>query len=115
MEYGHRSAHFRRVVGAGVMTAFLATAFAPAMAAAQSPPGGSSAFSNKSIEKAVANPAPDSRVRSDRTPADPPKQATKTGSFFKTRTGAVVLIVMALGTGYAVYSAKEDRIKGINR
>jgi hypothetical protein len=39
-------------------------------------------------------------------------QATKTGSFFKTRTGVAVLVVMAVGTGYALYSTSHDRIKG---
>ena len=115
MEYGHCSVYFRRVVGIGVMTAFLAVTTVPAMAASQSPPDGSSVFSNKSIEKAVANAPTETRVRAERTPADPPKQATKSGSFFKTRTGVLVLAIMAVGTGYAVYSAKEDRIKGINR
>jgi hypothetical protein len=30
--------------------------------------------------------------------------------FLKSRAGAVALAVMAVGTGYAVYSAKHDRI-----
>jgi hypothetical protein len=115
MEYGHRSAHVRRRVGVGVLSAFLATAFAPAMAAGQSPPDRSSAFSNKSIEKAVTNTNPEAGVRTDKSPSDAPKQATRSASFFKTRTGVLVLIAMAVGTGYAVHSTKEDRIKGINR
>jgi len=45
-------------------------------------------------------------------PKSPQAQATKSGSFFKTRTGMVVIAIMAVGTGYAVYSAKEDRIRG---
>jgi hypothetical protein len=114
MEYGHRSAHVRRLVGVGVLTAFLATAFAPAMAAAQSPPD-RSAFSSKSIEKAVTNTNPEASVRSEKSPSDAPKQATRSASFFKTRTGVLVLIAMAVGTGYAVHSTREDRIKGINR
>lgn len=31
-------------------------------------------------------------------------------AFFKTKTGAVALAVMVLGVGYALYSAKNDRI-----
>lgn len=31
-------------------------------------------------------------------------------SFFKTPAGIVVLAIMAAGTGYAIYSAKHDRI-----
>ena len=118
MECGYRSVYFRRLVGVGVMTAILATAFTPAMAASQAQPSDSSAFSNKSIAKVVANTAPEARVRTASTStaaAKSPAQATKSGSFFKTRTGVLVLVVMAAGAGYAVYSAKEDRIKGINR
>ena len=118
MDSGHCSVYFRRLAGIGVMTAIMATAFVPAMAASQAQPVASSAFSSKAIAKVVVNSAPDGRVRTDRTATDSaktPVQATKSGSFFKTRTGVVVLVVMAVGTGYAVYSAKEDRIKGINR
>ena len=113
MDCGH-SVYFRRLVGVGVMVAFLATAFAPAMAASEKQPD-SSAFSNKSIAKVVASTPPDSPNRTERTIAETPKaakQATKTGAFFKTRTGLVVLAVMAAGTGYALYSLKEDRIRG---
>ena len=31
-------------------------------------------------------------------------------SFFKTKPGILALAVMVIGTGYALYSAKEDRI-----
>ena len=116
MDCGQRYVYFRRLVGAGAMVAFLATAFAPAMAASQAQPS-DSAFSNKAIAKVVANTKPAAEAASRGT-EDAPKttpQATKSGSFFKTRTGLVVLLVMAAGTGYAVYSSKEDRIKGINR
>lgn len=118
MDSGHGSVYFRRLVGVGVMTAIMATAFVPAMAASQAQPDDSSMFSNKSIAKVVANTAPDGRVRTDRTATDAaktPVQATNSGSFFKTRTGAMVLVVMAVGTGFALRSASKDRIKGINR
>lgn len=36
--------------------------------------------------------------------------AKDSGSFFKSRQGAVALAVMVLGTGYAIYSSKHDRI-----
>ena len=110
------SVHVRRLAGLGVIVALLATTFAPAMAASQGPPPDSPSFSTKSITKMVANSAPDSRLRTDtaKTAPEAPKkaQATKSGSFFKTRTGLVVIAVMAVGTGYALYSAKEDRIHG---
>ena len=118
MDRGLCYVHFRRLVGVGVMIAFLATAFVPAVAAqAQAPPANSNAFSNKSIEKVVADTkvvTEASRRGKDDAPKTP-AQATKTGSFFKTRTGLLVLAVMAAGTGYALYSVKEDRIHGSTR
>ena len=107
MDRGHCSVHFRRLVGVGLMLTILATAFVPAMAASQAPSTNSNAFSNKSIEKVVAStkPAPEAAAKT-------PAQATKTGSFFKTPTGVAVLVVMAVGTGYAIRSTSKDRIHG---
>ena len=100
------SAYFRRVTGLGVVVALLVTTFAPAMAASQAPPTDPPSFSTKSIAKVVANTKP--AADASKTPA----QATKSGSFFKTRTGLVVIAVMAVGTGYALYSSSHDRIRG---
>jgi hypothetical protein len=36
--------------------------------------------------------------------------ATQSPSFFTTRTGMLVVGVMAVGAGYAIYSAQHDRI-----
>jgi hypothetical protein len=36
--------------------------------------------------------------------------AGSSSGFFKTRPGMVALVVMAAGTGYALYSAQHDRI-----
>lgn len=36
--------------------------------------------------------------------------STQGTSFFKTRPGAIALVVMALGGGYAIYSASHDKI-----
>ena len=117
MDCGYRSVHFRRLVGVGVVVAFLATVLAPAMAAAQALPADSNAFSNKSIEKVVANtkPAPEKDAAVSRGKDDAPKtpaQSGRSGSFFKTRTGVAVLVVMAVGTGYAIRSTSKDRIRG---
>ena len=114
MDYRSCSVYFRRAAGMGVVVALLVSAFAPAMAASQGPPTDSPSFSARSIAKVMATTTPAS-ARVDRTvPGTPAKttQATKSGSFFKTRTGLMVIAVMAVGTGYAVYSAKEDRIRG---
>jgi len=117
MDCGHCSVYFRRLVGLGVMTAFLATVFVPAMAAAQPQLADSNAFSNKSIEKVVANtkPAAEKEIAATGVTAVAPKvaaQAGRSGSFFKTREGVAVLVVMAVGTGYALHSLSKDRIRG---
>lgn len=105
----------RRLTTAGVMTALLTLAAAPAMAASPNPTGPVS-FSPRAIAKVVAaSESTPSGARAARAAKTTPKQATASGSFFKTRTGLLVIAVMAVGTGYAVYSAKEDRIRGINR
>src|SRR5688500_3500698 len=118
MDRGNCSVHFRRLVGAAVMLAFLAPAFVPAMAASQAQPADSNSnvFSNKSIAKVVANtkPSPEA-ARPSNAPKTTAPQATQTGSFFKTRTGVLVLAIMAVGTGYALYSVKEDRIHSPGR
>ena len=36
-------------------------------------------------------------------------------SFLKSRMGMLVVVTMAVGTGYALYSAKQDRVRGSNR
>jgi hypothetical protein len=99
----------RHLTAGAVVTALLAIGAAPAMAASpdtKHPPS----FSHKAVAKVVASSATPATA-----PKTTPKQATSSGSFLKTRTGLVVLAVMAVGTGYAMYSAKEDRIRGINR
>ena len=102
----------RRLTTAGVMTALLTLAAAPAMAASPNPTGPPS-FSPRAVAKVVA--ASESAPTSVAPAKTAPKQATASKGFLKTRTGLLVLAVMAVGTGYAIYSSKEDRIRGINR
>jgi hypothetical protein len=103
-----------RLATTGVMFALLSLSAAPALAASpgpKTPP----LFTSRAVAKAVASlPAP-TIAPTDRAAEAPTKQATASKSFFKTRAGLLVIGVMAVGTGYAVYSAKEDRIRGINR
>ncbi len=118
MDRGYCSVHFRRLVGAGVIVAFLVTAFVPAMAASQGQPADSksNAFSNKSIAKVVANTKTAEAVsRASNDAPKTPAQAGRSGSFFKTPTGVAVLVVMAVGTGYAIRSTSKDRIHGSAR
>jgi hypothetical protein len=118
MDRGHRSVHVRRLAGTSVIVAFLSAVFVPAVAA-QSPPSNSNAFSSKSLEKAVANNSVAAKVtaasRRENEAPKTPKQAGRSGSFFKTPEGVAVLIVMAAGTGYALRSLSKDRIRGAVR
>jgi len=53
-----------------------------------------------------ARPATAATVRSAQ---QPPSQ--RSGSFFRSKPGILAIAVMAVGAGYALYSAQEDRIK----
>ena len=112
MDRGLRSVHVRRLVSTTVIGAFLVAVFVPALAA-QSPPPNSNAFSPKSIEKAVANTSVGATVAAE--PPKTPKQATRSSSFFKTRTGVIALVVMGAGTVYGLRSLSKDRIHGSTR
>ncbi|HXW03616.1 MAG TPA: hypothetical protein VD833_00175 [Vicinamibacterales bacterium] len=45
-----------------------------------------------------------------RTARQQSNPAADSPAFFKTKTGILVLAVMAVGTGYAIYSTQNDRI-----
>ena len=72
-----------------------------------------------SIAKAAAHEA----AAAARTMAQQGQQAVKAAdksaldspSFFKTPAGIVTMIVLAAGTGYAIYSWKHDRIHSVVR
>ena len=59
------------------------------------------------IARAVASARP--MRDAAQTPATPSK------SFLKSRMGLLVVVTMVVGTGYALYSAKQDRVRGSNR
>ena len=61
------------------------------------------------IVSAVAARAATSAAKAQAQPGEA-KAPLESKSFFKTTAGAVVLAVMAAGTGYALYSAKHDKI-----
>jgi hypothetical protein len=67
-----------------------------------------------SLRQAVANEAARlSKASIAKTPArraDQGSTGRHTATFFKTGPGIAVLSVMAIGAGYAIYSANHDRI-----
>jgi hypothetical protein len=69
----------------------------------------SSQVSLRQVAAREASRTPLARTTSSRR-AEQPTAAKESRGFFKTPAGAVALAVMAVGTGYAIYSAKHDRI-----
>jgi len=69
----------------------------------------------------AAAEAPLAPVRASLAPASKPQrradQSSGNGvtSFLKSRPGMIALTVMAVGTGYAIYSANHDRIVSAGR
>jgi len=100
------------------MTALLTTIAAPAFAASPTPHP-SSPFAPAAVARVVARTVVSPEATSKAAPTTAPakvkaaKQAQ--GSFLKSKVGVLVVAVFAVGTGYAIYSAKEDRIRGLNR
>ena len=106
-----RFAFVPRLVGTAVITAFLSAIATPAFASSPTP----SPFSAAALAKTVkSTPAPLAATAA--TPAKTPAKAKQaSGSFIKSKMGMAVIAVFAVGTGYAIYSAKEDRIRGLTR
>jgi len=104
----------RRVAGMAAITALLTTIAAPAFAASPTPPP-SSPFAPAAVARVVARTV----VSPEAVPTAAPAKVTAVkqaqGSFFKSKVGVMVIAAFAVGTGYAIYSAREDRIRGLNR
>jgi beta-lactamase regulating signal transducer with metallopeptidase domain len=88
---------------------------APALAASPEP-SQDTPFSSRALSKALADAPASAKAAKAETPA---KRAAKTQAakpgFFQTRTGILVLSAFAVGTGFALYSAQNDRIHGAAR
>jgi hypothetical protein len=103
-----------RLAGTAVITALLSAVATPAFASSPTTPA-PSPFSAAAIARTVKNtPAPVAPAATT-TAKTPAKAKQAGGSFIKSKVGVLVIAVFAVGTGYAMYSAKEDRIRGLNR
>ena len=69
----------------------------------------SSQVSLRQVAAREASRTPLARTTAPRR-AEQATAAKESRGFFKTPAGAVALAVMAVGTGYAIYSASHDRI-----
>ena len=99
-----------RLVGIVVITALVPVAAHADTTATRTPTIKESAAQMvaREVGAAPTRPAP---AREDRQAS----ASTNSKSFFKTRPGMIALTVMAVGTGYALYSAHNDRIHSPGR
>ncbi|MEO5895692.1 MAG: hypothetical protein ABIS06_08320 [Vicinamibacterales bacterium] len=103
-----RMKKWSRAVGQLTLLA-VAMALVPLSAAAARPSAKPTTI-KASVEKIAAtdfSAAPAPRTRTLRAQQSP---GVGDRSFFKTRPGVIALAVLAAGVGYALYSAKHDRI-----
>lgn len=110
----------RRLAGTAVVTAVLAGTAAPAFAArptpTPAPAPAASPFSTDAIARAVTATIPAAVAAPVPARAAVPAKAPQASEgFFKSRKGVLVLAAFAVGTGYAIHSARKDRIHGLNR
>jgi hypothetical protein len=81
-------------------------AVAAGPASKETPRGISASMERIVAREVAAKPAREPVVREARQAAAPASSA----GFFRTGPGMIALAVMAVGTGYAIYSAQHDRI-----
>jgi hypothetical protein len=68
------------------------------------------------LKASIAKAAASGSVALEQTkPAAPDRAALGSTSFFKSPAGIATIIVVAIGTGFAIYSAKHDRIHSVIR
>ena len=115
MTAGSRSVPMRRVAATVAMAALFLAVAAPALAGSPAPPS-NSPFSSRALTQALADvPVVASTVPAPPVTPDAKAPQPQKGSFLSSRTGLLVLSAFVAGTGYALYSAKHDRIRGQTR
>jgi len=111
---------WRGPTGRAVFLVLVAALIPLPVAASESGPVLTTATTAKtvSLQQAVAQEAVRAAAKTPLVPASAAKQQPRADqssgngvmSFFKSRPGVIALSVMAVGTGYAIYSAYHDRI-----
>jgi hypothetical protein len=70
----------------------------------------------KVVQRELAKePAQRRLERTSAVRAQNTSSTSESTSFFKSRTGLIVIAVMAVGVGYAIYSTQNDRINSPGR
>ena len=97
-----------RLISLGIIGAMFALMPTTAWAATERPPSPKPRLLDaRVIARAVASaPLTHDTAQTPMAPSKP---------FFKSRMGLLVVVTMVVGTGYALYSAKQDRVRGSNR
>jgi len=105
-----RRTQWRGAVARGVLLAVTAALIPVSAIGAETTPAPNGKTIRASIHDVVAREvakAPAARTAKRAEQDNPSKQST---GFFRSGPGIAALVVMAAGTGYAVYSATHDRI-----
>ena len=112
---------WRKPTGRAALLVLAASLIPLPVSASESGPVKPTATTAKtSLQQAVAREAVRAAAETPLAPASASKQQQQRRadqssgngvmSFFKSRPGVIALSVMAVGTGYAIYSANHDRI-----
>lgn len=112
MEVSHWRCPFARAVACAVAIALLPL---PALAGENHTTAASPQPLTASVAKIAARAAQPAPARIQAREAQAGQADVSTPSFFKTPVGIAVIAVFAAGTGYAIYSSKQDRIKSPGR
>ncbi|MFO7691451.1 MAG: hypothetical protein R6V57_00040 [Vicinamibacterales bacterium] len=107
---------WRRLLARALVLVLVAGAVPADCLAGEPPPGGSTPTLAASIQKAVAaESAKMGKARASTAAAkqDPGAQVNQleSKSFFKSPAGIIALVLVGVGTGAALYSTSNDRIK----
>ena len=109
---------WRGAIGRAVAFAIVAALVPLPLAAGQTSQSAAGKSFKASVEKVVARESAVSAraaARREQAANTADKSQLETGSFFKTPAGMICLAVVGAGVGYALYSAKNDRIHSVAR
>ena len=108
-----RLTHWRGVFARAMLLVVTAALLPAPVMASETGPASKTTSTRTSLHAAVAREAA-KLATTGTVVARHDEQATGTtrgSGFFKSKPGMIALVVMGIGTGYAVYSAQHDRVK----
>jgi hypothetical protein len=106
-----RPTQWRGAVARGVLLAVtVALIPVPATAAESTKPAPGVKTIRASMQQIVAREVAKGPALRSTKRAEQDNPSTQSGGFFRSGPGIAALVVMAAGTGYALYSASHDRI-----